>query len=61
MKSVLLLAATLALMAQDKTGLPVGARIPEFELSDQQGALRKFTDLRGPNGLVLAFTRSADW
>jgi peroxiredoxin len=61
MKTVLLLAATVALMAQDKTGLAAGARIPEFELPDQQGVLRKFTDLRGPNGLVLAFTRSADW
>lgn len=44
-----------------KTGPGVGARIPEFEAVDTTGKLRHFEDLRGPHGLVLLFSRSADW
>ena len=43
------------------TGPDPGERIPQFELPDQSGALRSLNDLTGPNGLFLAFHRSADW
>jgi hypothetical protein len=43
------------------TGLKVGERIPDFALPDQYGKQRKFRDLTGPAGLLLVFTRSADW
>jgi len=42
-------------------GLPVGAAAPELEATDQNGQVRRFEDLRGPNGLALLFFRSADW
>ncbi|MFN3323463.1 MAG: hypothetical protein ACK5AZ_08210 [Bryobacteraceae bacterium] len=44
-----------------KTGPAVGARIPVFEAVDHTGQPRTFESLRGPNGLVLVFVRSADW
>jgi len=44
-----------------KTGPAVGSRIPAFEVSDQEGRKRTLENLRGPNGLVLLFVRSADW
>src|SRR5271155_2216013 len=43
------------------TGLKVGERIPDFALADQNGNERKFRDLTGPAGLLLVFSRSADW
>jgi hypothetical protein len=43
------------------TGLKVGERIPAFALADQNGNQRKFNDLTGASGLLLAFSRSADW
>ena len=43
------------------TGPAVGSRIPAFEAVDQDGKPRTFDTLRGPNGLVLLFVRSADW
>jgi hypothetical protein len=42
-------------------GPAVGEAIPRFEAPDQTGRLRAFEDLKGPNGLVLLFFRSADW
>lgn len=42
-------------------GPPVGAPIPAIEAQDQTGAARDLASLTGPNGLVLVFTRSADW
>jgi len=44
-----------------KTGPEVGARIPSFSLPDQDGKSQSLESLRGPNGLMLAFVRSADW
>jgi hypothetical protein len=38
-----------------------GQRLPSFSLPDQSGATRSFDDLKGPNGLMLVFYRSADW
>lgn len=43
------------------TGLEVGEKIPDFALTDQNGHQRKFRDLSGPSGLLLVFSRSADW
>jgi hypothetical protein len=43
------------------TGPAVGSRIPAFEATDQTGKIQTFETLRGPNGLVLEFVRSADW
>jgi len=43
------------------TGLKVGDKIPDFALVDQNGNERKFHDLTGPAGLLLVFSRSADW
>jgi hypothetical protein len=44
-----------------RTGPAVGSRVPDFALPDQNGKLRTLADLAGPNGLLLVFTRSADW
>ena len=43
------------------TGPEIGERVPEFALPDQHGNNRSLADLAGPHGLLLAFTRSADW
>ena len=44
-----------------KTGPEVGQPIPAFKAVDQNGDARTFDDLKGPNGLLLLFHRSADW
>lgn len=41
--------------------LKVGDQIPAFRATDQFGNERDFQDLKGPNGLVILFFRSADW
>jgi len=43
------------------SGISIGARIPDFSLPDQSGKTRSFDDLTGKSGLLLVFTRSADW
>lgn len=43
------------------TGPAVGNKIPPFEAVDQTGRRQTFETLRGPNGLLLLFYRSADW
>ena len=43
------------------TGPDVGETIPDFAAIDQHGVRRSFSDLAGPNGLLLLFHRSADW
>lgn len=43
------------------TGRAVGERVPDFELPDQNRRKRGLADLSGPEGLLLAFVRSADW
>ncbi len=45
----------------EQTGLPVGARIPDFRAIDQNGKAWDFEALKGPNGAVFLFHRSADW
>ncbi len=44
-----------------KTGPAVGSPIPAVEALDQSGRKQTFDTLRGPNGAVLLFYRSADW
>lgn len=41
--------------------LKVGDTIPFFRAIDQFGKSRDFENLKGPNGLVMLFFRSADW
>jgi peroxiredoxin len=57
--SVLL--AGLLLAAAIDVGPAVGEKIPSFQAVDQDGRVRTFADLGGPQGLVLLFFRSADW
>ena len=42
-------------------GPQVGEVAPDFSLTDQTGAARDLASLAGPNGLMLVFSRSADW
>jgi hypothetical protein len=42
-------------------GLTVGQRAPNFSLHDQLGRTQTLDSLKGPNGTVLLFFRSADW
>lgn len=45
----------------DGWGLPVDSTIPLLNFTDQAGEPRSFDDLKGRNGLLLFFNRSADW
>ena len=42
-------------------GLAVGQNAPAFSLSDQFGNIQTLDSLKGKNGTVLLFFRSADW
>ena len=42
-------------------GLAVGQKAPAFSAPDQFGAQQTLETLKGPNGTVLLFFRSADW
>jgi len=42
-------------------GLPVGQSAPAFTSTDQFGRQQSIETLKGPNGTVLLFFRSADW
>ena len=42
-------------------GLAVGQKAPAFSLHDQSGRTQTLDTLKGPNGTVLLFFRSADW
>ena len=44
-----------------KLGPQVGERIADFRLQDQNGKEWTRDSLMGPNGLMLVFSRSADW
>lgn len=59
--SILALAGLAAQSGGFDPGIGVGETIPAFSAKDQDGVVRRFEDLRGPNGLVLLFHRSADW
>ena len=45
----------------DGFGPQVGETVPPFSLVDQHGTARDLESLMGPNGLMLVFSRSADW
>ena len=45
----------------DDWGPAIGSQMPEFELADSNGELRDRDNLAAPSGLLLFFTRSADW
>jgi cytochrome oxidase Cu insertion factor (SCO1/SenC/PrrC family) len=45
----------------DRFGPQVGETVPDFSLVDQFGEPRTLQSLMGPNGLMLVFSRSADW
>ena len=42
-------------------GLAVGQKAPPFSLKDQFGQVQTLDSLKGKNGTVLLFFRSADW
>ena len=42
-------------------GLPVGEKAPPFALRDQLDRAQSNETLRGTNGTILLFFRSADW
>jgi nitrogen fixation protein FixH len=42
-------------------GLAVGQKAPAFSARDQLGRVQSLDTLKGPNGTVLLFFRSADW
>src|ERR1700688_4618116 len=42
-------------------GLAVGQKAPNFSARDEFGHLQTLESLKGPNGTVLLFFRSADW
>jgi hypothetical protein len=42
-------------------GLAVGQKAPNFSARDEFGRLQTLETLKGPNGTVLLFFRSADW
>ena len=44
-----------------KTGPAVGSKVPDFALEDQNGRRLTLHELMGPKGMLLVFTRSADW
>lgn len=43
------------------TGPEVGEKIPALDALDQHGTPRTFDDLKGPEGLLVLFYRTADW
>ncbi len=61
----LLLAAGAVLAAapapEEKTGLSVGEKAPEFKLEDQTGQERSLTALLKDGNVALVFYRSASW
>jgi hypothetical protein len=60
-RSFFLCAIVLGLSYAAVTGPEVGTAIPSFEAVDLDGNQRSFENLKGVNGLVLLFVRSADW
>jgi hypothetical protein len=44
-----------------RTGPEVGEKVPYFRLTDQRNKTWGLNDLMGPGGLLLVFSRSADW
>ena len=59
--ALIVLTAPQANDALTELGPRVGDRLPAFEAQDQHGRTQSFETLRGANGLLLLFYRSADW
>jgi hypothetical protein len=67
--AVVALALAAAVAAQQPPAMPdvqklgpqVGQPVPAFTLSDQLGRPRTIKSLMGEKGLMLVFSRSADW
>ncbi len=57
----LALALTMLPAQTIKTGPPIGQRVPDFSLQDQDGRSQTLQSVMGPKGLMLVFYRSADW
>lgn len=47
--------------APTSTGPEVGQKIPPFRGIDQNGRVQDFNSIKGPQGAVIMFNRSADW
>jgi hypothetical protein len=58
--AALLVLGMLNLQARD-FGPPVGSRMPNFNLPDQDGKAHTLKSLLGPQGAVILVFRSADW
>lgn len=50
-----------ALTDVDQFGPQVGETVPSFSLADQHGTARDLKSLMGPGGMMLVFSRSAEW
>ena len=61
MRGLLLLATSFLAPVAPSPGPAVGETVPAFEARDHEGRPRTLESLRGPEGLVLVFFRSADW
>ena len=46
---------------EEKTGLKVGSKAPDFTLKNQDGNEVSLVDLRKKGPIALVFHRSADW
>lgn len=44
-----------------QTGPAIGEKVPDFSLPDQHGKPWALQELMGSNGLLLVFSRSAEW
>lgn len=44
-----------------RLGPQVGTTVPAFALTDHRGQSRTLDSLMGPRGMLLVFSRSADW
>jgi cytochrome oxidase Cu insertion factor (SCO1/SenC/PrrC family) len=59
--AALVAAANAAPAPEEKTGLKVGEKAPEFTLKDQAGTERSLRDLLKGGPVALVFYRSASW
>jgi len=59
--ALLLLTSTTGGQEAVTLGPQVGDKVPDFTLPEEHGTPRPLASLMGPKGLMLVFTRSADW
>lgn len=63
----LVFAASFSLAAERESivvanlGPQIGEQVPNFQLPDQFGQMQNLDSIKGPNGTMLLFHRSADW